>query len=167
MVGVGYDKESPLTSTREAVTRLNYVMVKRWIAPVFYISLYTLSHIYLIANPQDKNKANYFAKEERYKTQCIHQMNGYEGPTCGLTTSYRFFIEGRIVDSFVRQPFGMVSALVALGLFIIMLLVMVKGESYYVKGLTLVRKTHLMKVILLLFLAGWVYNFIRHLILHS
>ena len=146
--------------------RISKVHVIRWIIPIAYVIVFTVSHIYLISHPQDKSKKNYFPKEERFRTLCFHQSNGHEGPTCGLTTSYRFFLEGRLADSVIRQPFGMVSLFLGFGLYILMFLVILRGESYYVKAYDFARRTRVFQIVLILFLTGWIYNLIRHLILH-
>lgn len=84
-------------------------------------------------------------------------VTGYPCPSCGLTTSFAYFVRGNVLDSLRAQPFGTVLFLVFIFIGMISVVGMVKRIplSYFLDS-SFFEKTQVM--LLVMCLVSWVYK---------
>ena len=87
----------------------------------------------------------------------FHKLTGIPCPTCGMTTSFAHTVRLHFYEAFLTQPFGML-ACVLMALLIPLSLVMMRRRVPWMKLLTARGSNAVMFVLLILFVAAWVYK---------
>ena len=94
-------------------------------------------------------------------------MTGYPCPSCGTTRAVVLILEGRIIESILLNPFGIL-VMIIMTIFPIWILkdVFLKKETFYIwfkKTEATIRKPWLASILILLVLLNWVWNIYKHL----
>lgn len=97
----------------------------------------------------------------------IKNVTGYACPSCGTTRAVTLLLEGKIIESLLLNPFGIVVA-IAMTIFPFWVLIdfILKKESFfrtYKKAETIIRKPWLASILILLVLLNWIWNIYKHL----
>ena len=109
----------------------------------------------------------YTLQSQTFRVCIINNVTGYPCPSCGTTRAVTLLLEGKITESLLLNPFGIVVA-VAMTLFPfwVVLDIMFKKESFfrtYKKAETTIRKPWLASILILLVLLNWIWNIYKHL----
>ncbi|MDN3678291.1 DUF2752 domain-containing protein [Flavobacterium paronense] len=111
---------------------------------------------------------NVYTSQSRIVHVCIiKNVTGFPCPSCGTTRALTLLFQGRIIQSVVLNPFGI---LVAIMMFFFPLWVMtdivLKKETFYFwykKTEATIRKPWLASILILLVLLNWIWNIYKHL----
>lgn len=87
----------------------------------------------------------------------FHQMTGLPCPTCGMTTSFAHTVRLHFYEAFVAQPFGFLACLITASL-IPASLVLMRRRVPWMKVMTSRGSNTVMYVLIVFFLAAWVYK---------
>ena len=97
----------------------------------------------------------------------IKNVTGYPCPSCGTTRAVVLILEGRIIESILLNPFGIL-VMIIMTIFPIWILkdVFLKKETFYIwfkRTEAAIRKPWLASILILLVLLNWVWNIYKHL----
>lgn len=106
-------------------------------------------------------------QNETFRVCIIKNVTGYPCPSCGTTRAVSFFLKGRIIESILLNPFGIIVAVI-MTVFPIWVLVdiVLKKDSFfkaYKKTETIIRKPWIAIVLVVLVLLNWIWNIHKNL----
>ena len=106
-------------------------------------------------------------QSERFRVCIIKNATGYPCPSCGTTRAVTLLLEGKIIESILLNPFGLVVAII-MAIFPIWILmdIILKKETFYFwykKTEATIRKPWLASLLILLVLLNWIWNIYKHL----
>ena len=106
-------------------------------------------------------------KSETFRVCIIKNATGYPCPSCGTTRAVTLLLEGKIIESILLNPFGLVVAII-MTIFPIWILmdIILKKETFYFwykKTEATIRKPWLASLLILLVLLNWIWNIYKHL----
>ncbi len=107
-------------------------------------------------------------KEQHTVGVCIiKNVTGYACPSCGTTRAVRLLSEGKITDSLLLNPFGIIVAVI-MTVFPLWVLadIVLKKETFfkaYKKTEATIRKPWIAIVLILLVLLNWIWNLYKNL----
>ena len=97
----------------------------------------------------------------------IKNVTGYACPSCGTTRAVLLLFEGKITDSLLLNPFGILVAIIMTVLPVWVLTdIVLKKETFfkaYKKTESMIRKPWLAIVLVLLVLLNWIWNLYKNL----
>ena len=97
----------------------------------------------------------------------IKNVTGYACPSCGTTRAVLLLFEGKITDSLLLNPFGIIVAIIMTVLPVWVLTdIVLKKETFfkaYKKTESMIRKPWLAIVLVLLVLLNWIWNLYKNL----
>ena len=107
------------------------------------------------------------AQQETVRVCFIKNVTGYACPSCGTTRAVILLLEGKIKDSLLLNPFGILVAGI-MTVFPIWILtdIFLKQATFfqwYKKSETIIRKPVVASVLVLLVLLNWIWNLYKHL----
>ena len=106
-------------------------------------------------------------QSQTFRVCIIKNVTGYPCPSCGTTRAVTLLSEGKIIESLLLNPFGIVVAIaMTLFPFWILIDIIFKKESFfrmYKKAETTIRKPWLASILILLVLLNWIWNIYKHL----
>lgn len=107
------------------------------------------------------------SENETFRVCIIKNATGYPCPSCGTTRAVTLLLEGRIIESILLNPFGLVVAII-MTIFPIWILmdIILKKETFYFwykKTEATIRKPWLASLLILLVLLNWIWNIYKHL----
>jgi hypothetical protein len=97
----------------------------------------------------------------------IKNVTGYACPSCGTTRAVLLLLEGKITDSLLLNPFGIIVAII-MTVFPVWVLtdIVLKKETFfsaYKKTEAIIRKPWLAVVLILLVVLNWIWNLYKNL----
>ncbi|MEK8179183.1 DUF2752 domain-containing protein [Flavobacterium buctense] len=97
----------------------------------------------------------------------IKNVTGYACPSCGTTRAVLLLFEGKITDSLLLNPFGILVAII-MTVFPLWVLtdIVLKKETFfkaYKKAESMIRKPWFAIVLILLVLLNWIWNLYKNL----
>lgn len=97
----------------------------------------------------------------------IKNVTGYACPSCGTTRAVLLLFKGKITDSLLLNPFGIIVAII-MTVFPLWVLtdIVLKKETFfktYKKTESMIRKPWLAIVLILLVLLNWIWNLYKNL----
>ncbi|MFN3968945.1 DUF2752 domain-containing protein [Flavobacterium sp.] len=97
----------------------------------------------------------------------IKNVTGYACPSCGTTRAVMLLLQGKITDSLLINPFGIIVAVI-MTIFPVWVLtdIILKRDTFftaYKKTEGLIRKPWLAIVLILLVLLNWIWNLYKNL----
>ena len=97
----------------------------------------------------------------------IKNVTGYPCPSCGTTRAVALLLEGKIINSLLLNPFGIIVAVI-MTVFPVWVLtdVVLKKETFflaYKKTEAIIRKPRIAAVLILLVLLNWIWNLYKNL----
>ena len=106
-------------------------------------------------------------KSETFRVCIIKNVTGYPCPSCGTTRAVSFLLEGKIIESVLINPFGIIVAIM-MTLFPLWILkdIILKKDSFfrwYKKTEATIRKPWLAVILIILVLLNWIWNIYKHL----
>ena len=109
----------------------------------------------------------YTLQSQTFRVCIIKNVTGYPCPSCGTTRAVTLLLEGKIIESLLLNPFGIIVAIV-MTIFPLWVLIdiILKKESFfriYKKGETTIRKPWLASILILIVLLNWIWNIYKHL----
>lgn len=97
----------------------------------------------------------------------IKNVTGYACPSCGTTRAVILLLEGKIIDSLLLNPFGIIVAVIMTGCPVWVLTdIVLKKETFfsaYKKSEAIIRKPWIAIVLTLLVLLNWIWNLYKNL----
>ncbi len=97
----------------------------------------------------------------------IKNVTGYACPSCGTTRAVLLLFKGKITDSLLLNPFGIIVAFIMTVLPVWVLTdIVLKKETFfkaYKKTESIIRKPWLAIVLILLVLLNWIWNLYKNL----
>jgi hypothetical protein len=97
----------------------------------------------------------------------IKNVTGYACPSCGTTRAVLLLFNGKITDSLLLNPFGMIVAFIMTVLPVWVLTdIVLKRETFfkaYKKAETIIRKPWIAIVLTLIVLLNWLWNLYKNL----
>ena len=107
------------------------------------------------------------SQSETVRVCIIKNVTGYPCPSCGTTRAVTLLLEGRIIDSILLNPFGIVVAII-MTLFPIWILtdIFLKKETFYIwfkKTEATIRKPWIASILILVVLLNWIWNIYKNL----
>ncbi|WP_333599143.1 DUF2752 domain-containing protein [Flavobacterium sp.] len=97
----------------------------------------------------------------------IKNVTGYPCPSCGTTRAVALLLQGKIIESVLLNPFGIVVAVImTLCPFWILTDIILKKETFYTwykKTEATIRKPWLASILILLVLLNWIWNIYKNL----
>lgn len=106
-------------------------------------------------------------ESQTFRVCIIKNVTGYPCPSCGTTRAVTLLLEGKIIESFLLNPFGIVVAIVmTIFPFWVLIDIIFKKESFlngYKKAEVTIRKPWLALILILLVLLNWIWNIYKHL----
>ncbi|HNP32809.1 MAG TPA: DUF2752 domain-containing protein [Flavobacterium sp.] len=109
----------------------------------------------------------YSSQNETLRFCIIKNVTGYPCPSCGTTRAVRLLLQGRIKESILLNPFGIIVAII-MTVFPIWVLtdIILKKETFfrwYKKIEATIRKPWLAVILIALVLLNWIWNIYKHL----
>lgn len=108
-----------------------------------------------------------YTSNETFRFCIIKNVTGYPCPSCGTTRAVSLLLEGKITESVLLNPFGIVIAIImtVFPLWVLADIVLKKDSFYkaYKKAESVIRKPWLASVLILLVLLNWIWNLYKHL----
>lgn len=102
-----------------------------------------------------------------FKTCMIKGVTGYPCPSCGTTRAVRLLLQGKITESILLNPFGMIVAVImtVFPLWVLIDIVLKKDTFFrwYKKTEATIRKPWLAVILISLVLLNWIWNIYKHL----
>lgn len=106
-------------------------------------------------------------QSQTFRVCIIKNVTGYPCPSCGTTRAVTLLSEGKIIESLLLNPFGIVVAIVmTLFPFWVLTDIILKKESFfrmYKKAEIIIRKFWLASILILLVLLNWIWNIYKNL----
>lgn len=106
-------------------------------------------------------------QSQTFRVCIIKNVTGYPCPSCGTTRAVTLLLEGRILESILLNPFGIIVAIVmTIFSFWVVLDIILKKETFYFwykKTEVTIRKPWLALILILLVLLNWIWNIYKHL----
>ncbi|MCF6129632.1 DUF2752 domain-containing protein [Flavobacterium sp. AS60] len=106
-------------------------------------------------------------QSQTFRVCIIKNVTGYPCPSCGTTRAVTLLLEGKIIESLLLNPFGILVAIaMILFPFWVLIDIILKKESFfrtYKKAETIIRKPWLASILILLVLFNWIWNIYKHL----
>ncbi|WP_284650852.1 DUF2752 domain-containing protein [Flavobacterium terrisoli] len=97
----------------------------------------------------------------------IKNVTGYPCPSCGTTRAVTLLLEGKLIDSLLLNPFGIIVAVIMIGCPVWVLTdIALKKETFfkaYKKAEATIRKPWIAIVLILLVLLNWIWNLYKNL----
>lgn len=97
----------------------------------------------------------------------IKNVTGYACPSCGTTRAVTLLLEGKITESLVLNPFGIIVAFIMTVLPVwVFTDIVLKKETFflaYKKTEAIIRKPWIAIVLMLLVLLNWIWNLYKNL----
>lgn len=104
---------------------------------------------------------------ETFRVCIIKNVTGYPCPSCGTTRAVSLLLKGKIAESAVLNPFGILIAIImtVFPLWVLTDIVLKKDSFYkaYKNAESVIRKPWLASVLILLVLFNWIWNIYKHL----
>ena len=106
-------------------------------------------------------------QSQTFRVCIIKNVTSYPCPSCGTTRAVTLLLQGRIIESLLLNPFGIVVAII-MTIFPIWILtdIFLKKETFYFwykKTETTIRKPAIALILILLVLFNWIWNIYKHL----
>ncbi len=109
----------------------------------------------------------YAVQNDTVRVCIIKNVSGYPCPSCGTTRAVLLLMKGKITESLLVNPFGILVAAImtVLPIWIFIDIVLQKETFYlrYKKAEVLLRKPRLAAFLILLVLLNWIWNLYKHL----
>jgi len=106
-------------------------------------------------------------KSETVRVCIIKNVTGYPCPSCGTTRAVLLLSQGKIIESLLLNPFGILVAVIMIVCPIWILTdLILKKETFYIgykKTEATIRKPWLAIVLILLVLLNWIWNIYKNL----
>jgi len=106
-------------------------------------------------------------QSQTFRVCIIKNVTGYPCPSCGTTRAVTLLLEGKIIESFLLNPFGIVVAIVmTIFPFWVLIDIIFKKESFfktYKKAEARIRKPRLALILIALVLLNWIWNIYKNL----
>ncbi|QBZ97266.1 DUF2752 domain-containing protein [Flavobacterium sangjuense] len=106
-------------------------------------------------------------QSQTFRVCIIKNVTGYACPSCGTTRAVTLLLDGKITESLLLNPFGIVVAIaMTIFPFWVLIDIILKKESFfrmYKKAETIIRKPWLASILILLALLNWIWNIYKHL----
>ena len=106
-------------------------------------------------------------QSQTFRVCIIKNVTSYPCPSCGTTRAVTLLLQGRIIESLLLNPFGIVVAII-MTIFPIWILtdIFLKKETFYFwykKTEATIRKPAIALILILLVLFNWIWNIYKHL----
>ena len=106
-------------------------------------------------------------QSQTFRVCIIKNVTSYPCPSCGTTRAVTLLLQGRIIESLLLNPFGIVVAII-MTIFPIWILtdIFLKKETFYFwykKTEATIRKPAIALILILLLLFNWIWNIYKHL----
>ncbi len=106
-------------------------------------------------------------QSQTFRVCIIKNVTSYPCPSCGITRAVTLLLQGRIIESLLLNPFGIVVAII-MTIFPIWILtdIFLKKETFYFwykKTEATIRKPAIALILILLVLFNWIWNIYKHL----
>ncbi|WP_395045095.1 DUF2752 domain-containing protein [Flavobacterium sp.] len=106
--------------------------------------------------------------ESSHLSVCIiKNVTGYACPSCGTTRAVQLLLQGKLLESLLLNPFGIIVAILMLLVpFWITFDIITKKETFfnfYKKTETVIRKKPIAIVLIILVLLNWIWNIYKQL----
>jgi Protein of unknown function (DUF2752) len=109
----------------------------------------------------------HISEKEDFRMCIIKNVTNYPCPSCGTTRAVTLFLEGKIIESVLLNPFGILVAIIMILFpFWILIDVVFKKDTLfkaYKKTEVVIRKPWMVIVLILLVLLNWIWNINKHL----
>jgi len=97
----------------------------------------------------------------------IKNVTTYPCPSCGTTGAVQLLFRGKIIDSLLLNPFGILVAVI-MTVFPLWVLadILLKKDTFfkwYKKTEAVIRKPHIALILIILVLLNWIWNIYKHL----
>ena len=106
-------------------------------------------------------------QSQTFRVCIIKNVAGYPCPSCGTTRAVTLLLEGKIIESLLLNPFGILVAIVmTIFPFWVLIDIIFKKESFfrtYKKTEVTIRKPWLALILIVLVLLNWIWNIYKHL----
>jgi len=106
-------------------------------------------------------------QNETFRVCFIKNATGYPCPSCGTTRAVSFFLQGKIAASLLLNPFGIIVAVIMVICPVWVITDFIrKSDSLfraYKKAETVIRKSWLAAILIVLVLLNWIWNIYKHL----
>ena len=106
-------------------------------------------------------------QSQTFRVCIIKNVTGYPCPSCGTTRAVTMLLEGKIIESLLLNPFGILVAIVmTIFPFWVLIDIILKKESFfrtYKKAEATIRKPWLASILIVLVLLNWIWNIYKHL----
>lgn len=106
-------------------------------------------------------------QNETFRVCFIKNVTGYPCPSCGTTRAVSFFLQGRIIESVLLNPFGIIVAIImtVCPVWVVTDIVLKKDSFFraYKKTEATIRKPWIATVLIVLVLLNWIWNIYKHL----
>lgn len=109
----------------------------------------------------------YIYHDKAFSFCIIKNVTSYPCPSCGTTGAVQLFFSGKIIESILLNPFGIIVAII-MAVFPIWVLadIILKKDSFfkwYKKTEAIIRKRHVAIILIVLVLLNWIWNIYKHL----
>ena len=109
----------------------------------------------------------YNIKNETFRVCIIKNITGYACPSCGTTRAVSFLLEGKITESLLLNPFGLLVAIImtVVPLWILNDIILKKDSffKWYKQMEAVIRKPLVASLLIGLVLINWIWNIYKHL----
>ena len=109
----------------------------------------------------------YTLKSETFRVCIIKNVTGYPCPSCGTTRAVTLLLQGKITESILLNPFGiLVAVIMTVFPFWVLTDIFLKKDTFfrwYKKTEATIRKPWLAVILILLVLLNWIWNIYKHL----
>ena len=109
----------------------------------------------------------YSFQSEAFHVCLIKNVTGYPCPSCGTTRAVALLLKGKITESVLMNPFGiLVAILMTVCPIWVLTDVVFKKETFYSeykKAEAIIRKPWIATILMLLVLLNWIWNIYKHL----
>lgn len=106
-------------------------------------------------------------QNETFRVCIIKNVTGYACPSCGTTRAVSFFLQGKITESILLNPFGIIVAVIMIvcPIWILTDIVLKKDTFFraYKKTEETIRKPWLASILIVLVLLNWIWNIYKNL----
>jgi len=104
---------------------------------------------------------------DTFRACIIKSVTGYPCPSCGTTRAVSLLLKGKIIESILLNPFGII-ATVIMTVFPLWVLtdIVLKKETFfrwYKKSEAIIRKPWLATILILLVFINWIWNIYKYL----
>ncbi len=110
---------------------------------------------------------SYALQSQPLRVCIIKNVTGYPCPSCGTTRAVTLLLEGRITESILLNPFGiLVAVIMTVFPFWVLTDIVLKKDSFfswYKNTEATIRKPWLTVILIVLVLLNWIWNIYKHL----